>query len=105
MLTPTLVFGTLTYLLRVVIKHCHSAHPIFYQVAQPSLHKQYNTNNTITFTEASKSTGTPSSLFRNNSTDEVLTLEVKDANGNYADQLSFYLNNNIKDYTANNNVL
>lgn len=64
-----------------------------------------NTNNTITFTEASKSTGTPSSLFRNNSTDEVLTLEVKDANGNYADQLSFYLNNNIKDYTANNNVL
>jgi hypothetical protein len=64
-----------------------------------------NANNTITFTEASKSTGTPSSLFRNNSTDEVLTLEVKEPNGNYADQLSFYLNDNSKEYTANNDAL
>lgn len=62
-----------------------------------------NINNTITFTEASKSSGTPSSLFRNNSTDETLTLEVNDAIGNYADQLGFFFNN--KEYTANNDVL
>ncbi len=62
-----------------------------------------NTNNTITFTEASKSSGTPSSLFRNNSTDETLTLEVNDANGNYADQLGFFFNS--KEYTANNDAL
>ena len=61
-----------------------------------------NTNNTITFTEASKSLSTVTYLFRNNGNHEILTLEVNDVNG-YADQLSFFFGK--KEYSANNDVL
>lgn len=65
-----------------------------------------NTNNTITFTEASKSTGTPTALFRSSTTPEdKLVLEVNNANGNYADKLAFYFDNKNNNYTANNDVL
>lgn len=65
-----------------------------------------NTNNTITFTEASKSTGTPASLFRNNGTKEDrLVLEVNTLDGNYADKLEFFFDNNNTHYTGNNDEL
>jgi len=61
-----------------------------------------NTSNTITFTEASKSSGTPTLILGNNA-DNTLTIEVQDSVGNYADKLGFYFND--QQYTANNDVL
>jgi hypothetical protein len=56
-------------------------------------------NNRITFTEASKSGGTTTSIFRTLNTDEQLVLQVNTNTGNYLDQLMFMFNN--KNYTAN----
>jgi len=63
-----------------------------------------NTNNTITFTEASKpTTGSPNSIFSTSNTNEFLTLEVNDSTGNYADKLDFIFNNNL--YTTKYDAL
>lgn len=64
-----------------------------------------NTNNTITFTEASKSTGMPVLLFRTNAVEDKLIIEVDDAAGNYADKLEFFFDNKNKNYTVNNDAL
>jgi len=65
-----------------------------------------NTNNTITFTEASKSTATPVSLFRNNNAaEDKLVLQVNDAMGNYADKLQLFIDNSNSHYTSYNDEL
>ncbi|MFY7898550.1 MAG: T9SS type A sorting domain-containing protein, partial [Chitinophagaceae bacterium] len=51
-----------------------------------------NTNNTITFTEASKpTTGTPNTIFSSNDSNEFLTFEITDSIGNFSDKLDFIL--------------
>lgn len=62
-----------------------------------------NTNNTITFSEASKATSTPVSLFRSTSTDQLLTLEVNSSNSTLEDKLQFIFNN--QNYTTNYDAL
>lgn len=64
-----------------------------------------STNNTITFTEASKSTSSAAPIFRTNQQEDQLVLEVVDHTGNYADKLTFFLNNDNQNYTANTDVL
>jgi hypothetical protein len=59
-----------------------------------------NSNNTITFTEASKSNGTAATLFRSsNSGDQSLKILVTDWQHNYYDQLQFLFNNSNNSYT------
>ncbi len=53
-----------------------------------------STNNTITFSESSKSTGSPNTLFSTSATDDRLVLVVNDSIGNYVDKLEFYFNKN-----------
>lgn len=62
-------------------------------------------NNTITFEEADKATGTPTSIFRTSIIEDQLVLELKDSNNNYADQLAFFFDDKNKNYTSNNDVL
>ena len=62
-----------------------------------------NTDNAITFTEASKSSGTPAALLRNTGNKaDAFTVRINDANGNYADQWSLF---HGEQYTANNDLL
>jgi hypothetical protein len=65
-----------------------------------------NTNNSILFTEASKSTGTAASLFRNNNAaEDKLVLQVNNGNGSYADKLALFIDNANSHYTSNNDEL
>lgn len=62
-----------------------------------------NTNNTITFLESSKASSSPVNLFRSNTADELLTLEVNTTTGNKEDKLQFIFNSN--NYTSNYDAL
>jgi hypothetical protein len=64
-----------------------------------------NTNNTLTFTEASKSNGIPASLFRNNNAEDKLVLQVNTSDGSYADKLELFIDNANSHYTPNNDEL